>query len=645
MIPVAVLLSSLLITPAGASVPDVHTPLRSGARAPADAAVVIGIEHYLRAPAVPYATRDAEAFYNYLVYTRGVPAARVRLLDAGASREQILEAVTHAGQQVGKDGVTWVYFAGHGAADPSTGKRLLLGDDVRQDPGSFSARGVEVDELTRLAGAGGGAAHLIVDACFGGVGRTGDELIAGRRFLVPAYATAPSGAVLEWNAAGPDQLSGPFVPGRQGAFTYFAIGALRGWADGHLDGRRDGTVTAEEAQLFVRDALRAIQITDQQPQLAVADADRRVMAQGRWFEEAPVLDARFGGKPTVETRPAPTPTTPAPTTPPPAAAYLDAEDRAAVGAWMKASVHTCHGRHAQGDPAETDWWVAFRVVPSSASPRSVMINPVNATSGETYAPSVWAMHTCIREAVRGQQFTPPRKAAPYRDHIRVEGATVVPRPAPAPTTAPAPAFVTPTPTGPAPTAPAASIPVVLSSTDGEWVDVRIDGASVAELRAAGERRITVKPGRHTLELYAFMADAPYHRAVFDTRDGAFTVAIRKDAAPAIHGSVDWYADGRGAPRLPRTGAVPAEVVVTLRSLDGQWLDVFAAGRKVAEIRRAGDTRVTLPPGVHDLQFTPFMNSEPWRIGRLDTGVAAGVTLGLHEDRGVVCYDHDGWASR
>ena len=30
-------------------------------------------------------------------------------------------------------GVVWVYFAGHGAASPETGERLLLGDDIRPD--------------------------------------------------------------------------------------------------------------------------------------------------------------------------------------------------------------------------------------------------------------------------------------------------------------------------------------------------------------------------------------------------------------------------------------------------------------------------------------------------------------------------------
>src|SRR5687768_16231294 len=114
--------------------PDIDTPLRTGATAPADTAVVIGIEDYAFVPDVPYAQRDAKAFYDLLVYTIGVPSSRVRLLDHGAGKEQIVEAVAAAGAEVGAGGTVWVYFAGHGAADPSTGARLLLGDDVRQDP-------------------------------------------------------------------------------------------------------------------------------------------------------------------------------------------------------------------------------------------------------------------------------------------------------------------------------------------------------------------------------------------------------------------------------------------------------------------------------------------------------------------------------
>ena len=117
--------------------------LPSGQRHTADTAVVVGISDYLVLPDVPYADRDADAFVNWLVYPRGVPLDRVHQLKA-ASKEHIEKAVQRAGQDVEEGGTVWVYFAGHGAADPSTTERILLGDDTRSDTTSFTGRGVAV---------------------------------------------------------------------------------------------------------------------------------------------------------------------------------------------------------------------------------------------------------------------------------------------------------------------------------------------------------------------------------------------------------------------------------------------------------------------------------------------------------------------
>lgn len=88
MLSSALLIISLGLGSASATdAPDILEPLRTGARAPADAAVVIGIENYPFVSDVPHARRDAQAMYNFLVYTRGVPADRVRMFDRGASRE------------------------------------------------------------------------------------------------------------------------------------------------------------------------------------------------------------------------------------------------------------------------------------------------------------------------------------------------------------------------------------------------------------------------------------------------------------------------------------------------------------------------------------------------------------------------------
>ncbi len=250
--------------------PSIDQPLRTGAKAPNDAAVVIGIEDYAFLPDVPYAERDAQAMEDVLVYTLGIPYDRVRRLGENASREQILTAVDEAADLVGPEGTLWLYYAGHGAASASSGERILLGVDTMANAQSFEARAVPVSALKAAAG----DVHrtvLMVDACYAGASRGGQDLLAGKRFAVPSYVKPTTGGWIEWNAAQPDELSGPLEPVQHGAFTFAAVGALRGWADGQLSGEPDGTITLEEAQLFVAQTLRTVDVHDQKPDLAAAD--------------------------------------------------------------------------------------------------------------------------------------------------------------------------------------------------------------------------------------------------------------------------------------------------------------------------------------------------------------------------------------
>ncbi|MBT3220347.1 MAG: hypothetical protein HN348_14775 [Proteobacteria bacterium] len=243
----------ILTQAALAVLPSLSVPLKTGVVAPVDAAVVVGLEDYAFVPDVPYAQADAELFAALLVQTVGVPEERVQVLTNGG-REQIIGAVEEAAD-LARDGTLWVYFAGHGAADPSTGERMLLGDDVKQDPSVFAKRGLKVSVLESLAKR---RLILVLDTCYAGTGRSGESLVAGTRFLVPDYAQPPTKGVLEWTAAGPSELSTPFEAVGHGAFTWFAVGALRGWADGELDGNRNKEVTAREAEVYVARMLRAL---------------------------------------------------------------------------------------------------------------------------------------------------------------------------------------------------------------------------------------------------------------------------------------------------------------------------------------------------------------------------------------------------
>ncbi len=260
--------------PAVAGPPDVDSELRTGASASRDAAVVVGIEDYAFLPGVPYAERDAEAFYSLLVYTLGVPPHRVGFLKGTATADDILDAVEEAAEQAGRGGTLWVYFAGHGAASPVDGERVLLGVDTQANVESVERRALPVDRLAdAMEESSASRLILVLDACYAGVGRDGEELFEGQRVLVPSHAVEDRNDVLLWSATTENELSGPYEDAGHGLFTYFVVGALRGWADGEMDGEPDGRVTLDEAQAYVTNATRVLGQGAQRPTMT-EDLDR-----------------------------------------------------------------------------------------------------------------------------------------------------------------------------------------------------------------------------------------------------------------------------------------------------------------------------------------------------------------------------------
>ena len=267
------------------ALPDLDVPHRTGAAAPQDAAVVVGIEDYFQLPNVPGAVSDAALMVEVLAETRGIPRSRIRVLDRGASREQILAAADEVAQ-LAAEGTAWLYFAGHGAASPQDGRRLLLGDDARPDLAVFESRSVAVDVLAQRLGAAGGQAVLLLDTCYTGVDRAGEALF-DKRFAIPTRVRdeqrlANGAEPLIWTATSPGEWSGTLAGTGHGAFTWTVAGALRGWADTD----QSGAITAQEASAYVAQALLAMQVTDQHP--VMEGPTHAVLSEGR-LEAAPDL--------------------------------------------------------------------------------------------------------------------------------------------------------------------------------------------------------------------------------------------------------------------------------------------------------------------------------------------------------------------
>ena len=298
MVSALLLLLLFWLVPFVAALPSVDTRPVAGPRHSTDAAVVIGMYDYGFVTDVPFAREDADAFYTFLVYGRGLPLANVRRLYESTA-EEVTAAITEMAGKVGEGGHLWVYFAGHGGMDPNSGARLLLMVDVRDDPASFLNRAVSLDRVRALAPQADPI--LVVDACFNGLARDGTSFVAqDKRWLTIDYTKSAIPRGVEWTATMPKEAAGPYYAAGHGRFTYFVVGALRGWADGELDQRRNGEVTVEEAHAYVSRMIGVTQVTSQHPVLRTGDPSVALAGGPNVKLETPPADDVFA--PAVQQR-------------------------------------------------------------------------------------------------------------------------------------------------------------------------------------------------------------------------------------------------------------------------------------------------------------------------------------------------------
>ncbi len=243
-----------------APLPSVDAPVQTSQKSPKDAAVVIGIEHYPHlGPAydVPYADRDADAFFEFLQQTRGVPKAHIHRLK-NPTRDEIELALQDAADE-SQGGLLWFYYAGHAAASPETQDQVLLPSDLPQDPRIQPKRMISLPELQKIADQSRAKnALFVIDAC---------HKPLGSRFAAPAALSIPAKShTTIWTSASLGELSGPIEDAKHGAFTYAVLGALRGWADGEM-AQKDGQIDLSEAHAFVARFLKELNVRSQHPQL------------------------------------------------------------------------------------------------------------------------------------------------------------------------------------------------------------------------------------------------------------------------------------------------------------------------------------------------------------------------------------------
>lgn len=318
----------LVAVPAFAQWPSIDTPLPKQGGGEKDAALLISIADYAFLPDVAGAKENAAAWYQHLTTTRGVPATQVTWLqDTDATLEGVQDALGELPKKVKPGGTLWVLFIGHGAPSQDGNDGVLVGADAQNVVRSLYARSLPRQKLLDALATGPHARLVVVlDACFSGQSGSGQQLASGTMPTLPekeSLVKAKKPVVLL--TAGTSRQFAGALPGLdRPAFSYLALGALRGWGD--EDG--NGAVTASEVVTFTNavmsTTLRGRQQTPQLNPPAAKDVVLGKAAKGERLElNQVVLSLQTGsGAPPAGRAPEPV-EAPAPTPTPRAAPLAD----------------------------------------------------------------------------------------------------------------------------------------------------------------------------------------------------------------------------------------------------------------------------------------------------------------------------------
>jgi hypothetical protein len=276
-----------LVTSAAAQEPEtpqISPAIRSRTKAKRDYAIIVANETYASLPQVRWALDDGAAVYDYLRNTRGVSKWRIRYVK-NASHYRLKSYMKKGRYNSSSRGTLWVYFSGHGYVDED-GQRILLGVDA--NPMDPSAKGLSLGKIISDSARGKASQVVIIlDTGFGNQGRDGLELVPGAEIQIPSGFGELPEKVFIWAA---DQRGGPaagYQLARHGLHTYTVLGALRGWADGAIDGERDGEISIAEAQRFTTRTQRHLGRPTDPSMDERSEILERTMVSGRYFERPP----------------------------------------------------------------------------------------------------------------------------------------------------------------------------------------------------------------------------------------------------------------------------------------------------------------------------------------------------------------------
>ncbi|MCK4312449.1 MAG: caspase family protein [Candidatus Cloacimonetes bacterium] len=239
-------------------------------------AVVFGIEVYRNAPSVTHAVNDADIFREYLIKKFGLLRKNIFLrLNEQATKGEFDKVFSENGwiaKNADKNSEIYVFYAGHGVASTEDGSAYLIPNDI--DP-NYASTGYSLNELYQnLSKIKSKSTIIILDACFSGVSRENEMLLADSR---PISIEVKQGSIPKninvFTASSGNEISSGYSQKKHGLFTYFFLKGL----NKNADINNDKKITLGEMENYLQQEVSSQAKKmgrEQNPQLHTSDKNK-----------------------------------------------------------------------------------------------------------------------------------------------------------------------------------------------------------------------------------------------------------------------------------------------------------------------------------------------------------------------------------
>jgi hypothetical protein len=214
--------------------------------------LIIGVENYAQLPSVIYAKRDSVLMKKYFGNVMGIPAENIVLLNDGeATKARITGYLKdYFPVNMGKDGVLYVFFAGHGAYDTEKQEPYLIPYDgdlrfIKRTGYRLKDFYEDLDNLPVKR------TIVFLDSCFSGSAARSDKMLDPTARPVLMHLDDPSlssNKVVSLIASTGVQTSASYPEKELGLFTYFLARGLRGEAKD-----QQGLITIGDLYSYIKD--------------------------------------------------------------------------------------------------------------------------------------------------------------------------------------------------------------------------------------------------------------------------------------------------------------------------------------------------------------------------------------------------------